>query len=831
MKKNFSLTLLAAAILAGCGGSDSSSETSPQPVVNTAPVAAADNLLVQNNAAITFDVLANDSDSDGDTLTITSVVNQPESGTVEIVNNQLLYTPENNVATTDSFTYEISDGELTATAEVAVTVNHTLTISGLVTDSPIANALVSIAIGDDLFEVEADSNGNYSLPITINDMSALVLINAKGSAEQEQESVELVAIVGQTSTLLTKAGEERHLTNEEKNLTNVTHVSTANYLLAEDRSESGEITTELQFNQLASEVSPEELVQTSAFIKLLVDNANFEIPEGETVLSILDLDAEAAEGGIDTSEAIQAYLVANNHVDAHGELTQAYVAALEEAIEETVTDENVIEQFSGEQIANKTMLSLYGAKQGWNQHSGMGMNFNADGSGELYKNVGSHDDSAPVDLTWSVVDGNLNVEYQNHSYKSYHYIPYPYEALVIDYGFSQIVVDELIEATDAGLITEPTFNMESGVASSSTRLITSNSTSYQVVVTEVEYTQLNLPDSVTTWTNPTPRVTNEHYYNQTLIHSPESAFDGKTLEDIEGSWVLDLENTVVSAYSQAEFTALTADFVTISGSLATTRNASQQFTASLTDGVLSLANGNIVYKFTPVKTEGKGHLAQVEKWVDNKLELVLARQIAKFDNSYGRLTNNLVTSLPNAQMAYINGSIQQQWDGDKLKLENLWGYQFNQDGTLSRGIYGVTAEGDWEGIGNGIGYFYLGDDSWTWSQAGRNVNLMQSLDWSERHRTWEVISVDDQGRALVLEYSTRGWDINNNGIIEDNEYGQLIFPRINVIKTTDLSDWQAEWQNTIDLGLLSVNAPTMKVQKEPALSFKSQSNRGVVVLK
>ncbi|WP_299809166.1 Ig-like domain-containing protein [uncultured Shewanella sp.] len=828
MKNRFSLTLLATAILAGCGGSDSSSDTS-EPIVNRAPQAAADSLLVQNNEATSFDVLANDSDNDGDALTITSITSQPESGSVEIVDNQILYTPESNVATTDSFTYEISDGEFTASAEVAVTVNHTLTISGLVTDSPIANALVSIAIGDDLFEVEADSNGNYSLPITINDMSALVLINAKGSADQNQENVELITVAGQTSTLLTKAGEERQLTNEENNLTNVTHVSTANYLLAEDRAESGEITSEQQFNQLASEVSPEELVQTSAFIKLLVDNANFDIPEGETVLSLLD--AEVSEGsGVDTSAAIQAYLVANNHVDANGEVTEAYSAALEEAIEQTVTDANVIEQFRVDDIVNKTMLSLYGAKQGWNQHSGRGMNFNADGSGELYKNFGSHDDSDAVDFTWSVVDGKLDVEYQNYSSKVYWMIAYPYDELVTNYGFSQTLVDEVVAAADAGLIPDAVFELESGTARTRTTLIGSTPSSYQAVVTNEEYTKLILPTSVTTWTNPTPRVTSEYYYNQTLIHTPESAFDGKTLADIAGDWVLNLDVTVQS-HNLEGFTALMADFVTISGSSATARNAKQQFTASLTDGVLSLTNGNVVYKFTPVKTEGKGHLAQVEKWVDNKLELVLARQIAKFDSSYEQYIEDLVTELPKAQMAYINGSIQQQWDGDKLKLEHLWGYVFNADGTLNRGVAGITPEYDWGDLGNGIGYFHLGDDSWTWNTSGRNVNLYQSSDWAERQRTWEVISVDDQGRALVLEHSVYGWDIDNNGVIEDDEFGQFLYPRINVIKVTDLSDWQAEWQNTIDLGLLSVNAPAAIEQKESVLSVKPLSNKGAVVLK
>ncbi len=826
MRKIFSFSLLAAGILSGCGGSDSSSETSKNPVVNSAPQAIADSVLVQNNVAASIDVLANDTDSNGDALTITSIISQPESGTVEIVNNQLLYTPENNVATTDSFSYEISDGELTAVAEVVVTVNHTLTISGLVTDSPISNELVSIAIGDELFEVEADTDGNYSLPITINDMSALVFINAKGSADQNQEDIELIAVAGQTSTLLAAAGGEHHLSHEDNNQTNVTHVSTANYLLVEDRTESGEITSELEFNQLASEVSPEELIQTAGFIKLLVDNDNFDIPEGETVLSLLDTEA-AGGSGEKTREAIQAYLVANNHVDADGKLTEAYSAALDEAIDQTVTDANVIEQFRVEHIASQTMLSLYGAKQGWNQHSGSGMNYGADGSGELYNNLNSYDNSDEIQFSWSVVDGSLDVEYHNYSSKSYQYFSYPYERLVIDYGFSQTVVDELVAAADAGLINVSQLDMEFGTRRTSTTLLKSTPSSYQVIVKAEDYIKLTLPTSITTWTNSTPSVTKEHFYNQTLIHTPESAFNGKTLADIEGDWVLNLEATVTQSHRLEDYTGLMADFVTISGTSATAKFANQQFTVSLTDGVLALANGSTVYKFIPVKTEGKGHLAQVEKWVDNNLELVLARQIAKFDASYEQYTDNLVTALPKAQISYINGSIQEQWNGEKLKLENVWGYAFNADGSLNRGVKGVTPEDDWEGAGNGTGYFRLGDNSWTWDKSGRQVNMYFSSDWAERHRTWEVISVDDEGRALVLEHSVYGWDIDYNGIIEADEFGQFVMPRINVIKVTDLNEWKKEWQNTIDIGMF----PAVAIeQKASTLSIQSSKNNDAVVL-
>lgn len=77
---------------------------------NQPPVAAPDAVATPVNTPVTLDVLANDTDPDGDPLTISSVT-QPANGTVEIVDNTLIYTPDPGFfGTFDVFTYTISDG-------------------------------------------------------------------------------------------------------------------------------------------------------------------------------------------------------------------------------------------------------------------------------------------------------------------------------------------------------------------------------------------------------------------------------------------------------------------------------------------------------------------------------------------------------------------------------------------------------------------------------------------------------------------------------------------------------------------------------------------------
>ena len=90
---------------------------------NQAPHAVDDSATTNQNSPITIDVLANDSDPDGDTLTISNL-SQAGNGTVALnANNTLTYSPNTGFQGTDSFSYAVSDGRGgTHTAAVGVTV-------------------------------------------------------------------------------------------------------------------------------------------------------------------------------------------------------------------------------------------------------------------------------------------------------------------------------------------------------------------------------------------------------------------------------------------------------------------------------------------------------------------------------------------------------------------------------------------------------------------------------------------------------------------------------------------------------------------------------------
>lgn len=95
--------------------------------VNDSPTAADDSYAVDEDQTLTVDaaagLLLNDSDVDGDAL-IASIATDPVNGSVSVnADGSFVYTPNANFNGSDTFTYTVSDGTLTATGTVSITIN------------------------------------------------------------------------------------------------------------------------------------------------------------------------------------------------------------------------------------------------------------------------------------------------------------------------------------------------------------------------------------------------------------------------------------------------------------------------------------------------------------------------------------------------------------------------------------------------------------------------------------------------------------------------------------------------------------------------------------
>jgi hypothetical protein len=94
----------------------------PTPPENNPPTAVDDSAETDVNVGTTIDVLTNDTDLDGDTITITNVTLPVNGSVVDNGDGTVTYTPNANFTGTDEFEYTISDGNSTDTAEVTVQV-------------------------------------------------------------------------------------------------------------------------------------------------------------------------------------------------------------------------------------------------------------------------------------------------------------------------------------------------------------------------------------------------------------------------------------------------------------------------------------------------------------------------------------------------------------------------------------------------------------------------------------------------------------------------------------------------------------------------------------
>jgi hypothetical protein len=127
---------LAIAGLAACSGSSGGNSTDPPPAPDPdpppgpapgptggPPVAADDTASTARDASVIIDVLANDTDPDGDDLQLASV-DVPAHGTASArTDGSITYAPEAGYEGSDAFTYTVSDGAGgTDTGSVSITV-------------------------------------------------------------------------------------------------------------------------------------------------------------------------------------------------------------------------------------------------------------------------------------------------------------------------------------------------------------------------------------------------------------------------------------------------------------------------------------------------------------------------------------------------------------------------------------------------------------------------------------------------------------------------------------------------------------------------------------
>ncbi|MDH5723673.1 MAG: tandem-95 repeat protein [Alphaproteobacteria bacterium] len=149
------------AISDGNGGTDTAVINVIVSPVNDNPVAADDSAVTNEDTAVTITVLSNDSDIDGDVLSVASVSGAVNGTAIVNADNTITYTPNADFNGSETLTYVVSDGNGgTDTASIAATVNP-------VNDAPVA--------GNDSFSGNEDTVITGNLLVNDSDIDGDVL--------------------------------------------------------------------------------------------------------------------------------------------------------------------------------------------------------------------------------------------------------------------------------------------------------------------------------------------------------------------------------------------------------------------------------------------------------------------------------------------------------------------------------------------------------------------------------------------------------------------------------------------------------------------------------
>ena len=175
----------------GKGGTDTATVSITVTPVNDAPVAQNDTATVVEGSALIVSVLANDSDAELDTLTITSVT-QGANGTVTTGGSAITYAHNGSETTSDSFTYTVSDGKGGSdTATVSITVIP-------VNDPPVAqNDAATVSEGSAVVITITATNGP---PVATNDTAtvaqgASVVVNVLANdSDPDADALTIIAV-------------------------------------------------------------------------------------------------------------------------------------------------------------------------------------------------------------------------------------------------------------------------------------------------------------------------------------------------------------------------------------------------------------------------------------------------------------------------------------------------------------------------------------------------------------------------------------------------------------------------------------------------------------
>ncbi|MEO0425670.1 MAG: putative Ig domain-containing protein [Pseudomonadota bacterium] len=787
------------ALLSGCSGSSDNDEANliaPPVTTNAVPEITGAPATTDVPEGDGFAFTPSASDADGDTLTF-SISNAPPWASFDAATGALTGTPgPDDAGTYADIGISVSDGTddaALAPFEITVLDVTALTLSGVVTDDPIPNAMVTVDVGSERFEAQADGTGSYTIDLRVltDELAPDALVQITGQGVDAQASVELVSLVGTISDMLSAAGDDGALDPSEEDRLTVSHLSTARFLLATDANEGTVPSTSQELDDAEAAIPAEELLEVAGIIKLIVEEALVPIPEDATTLSVLSATAE----GETSMSTLGALLEANGLTDSAGELLAEIRERVDAAVADTLDDEALSIAFTEDAVLGSTVWTAP-LVPGWVPVSGGVFDLDADGTGSTYEALSLGGDFVTGDepyvidtvpFTWAIDEGgDLVVTYDDNSTSFFVFIDSV--SVVESWGFDESVGEFLREAEEDGRYIPSQQEVVSTVVAQRSQILLRSTV--QTLVRRFQTANYSLDTLLTElgWPGELPRadISSESDLN---IRSGNTG----SLSALPGAGDSVLLPIVITAQHPRIVTPATTGYASDLFTLAASGQATgllgqAAYTWSIDGDQLVLANDEDTYRYRVITAVDDLQLYMVDM---ERAGQPLVRQSLWGAIGLGGaelFVDDLVQELPTYwQAGFALPDANNFDDMGRLDFTQIFGYAFREDGISTRifssGLYPDCVEDPNIAC-------YTTDIDWAWTVDGSRIVRTQ-LGSFFRERDWEVVSYTPDGRAVMLEYALIDFGDGPDW---------FIFPRLNTQSLDRLDDYPDAWADALEEG-------------------------------
>ncbi len=763
-------------------GSDQPDQDEEQPQ-NSAPVAFNDYGQTNNDQGVNLNVLDNDSDDDGDELTLDAITVEPVNGTVAIDGNVAVYTPNVGYYGMDSFSYRISDGEHTAEGKATITVGQEVVVEGVVADSLDGEVKVSVDLGDEKVSTMSDNEGRYELSFVVTKPHDMITLNSEQKASGM--TLKLASVLGSSESLTQSAASQsnRRLSDSFLPKTTLSYLSTALWLYYEDQ--RGDSAASLEdFQDFVRTLNLVQALDTASFMKVTATNADYDVGDANDNISFF------SESGAAIEDTIFDHLMAKGAVDQTGEFSAAYEEAFNQARTEMIKNTRLANAISDSEVAGNIWAQVR-VRGDFSAETDKALTFNSDGTGTETGLWSDWKATRVEDLpySWSLSDsGTVQISYEDNS-NGFTFSCNGDERYAL---FSEEALLKAQSVCSLGSVNViPGFKTKKSMELS--KITSVEGMTHFQAESQYEYTmalsQFNL-EGLEDYT-----AQDTELDVRTYATDPQSV---PVDEDMltASRWTVTvpstMEYTLPAPGDLVSFSGYFPDLINFMDSGAfTSENTSQDGTWTLSDGAIKLNFASDTVTVKPFLQTESSLLTLVT--IENDTEAFTFVSEMVQEDTASLESFDLTHELPVLWSSLSHCPVEGCWTFGKMKARKFAGFSFSDDGTMAW----LNANQD-----NTAFERASPESTVTWQRDGNFIRIdgrgMYDGDTFLEYRTWELIQVTDDGWVKVIErYSIHLFYADENQPSESFIYK----PHIETLRLTDLSEeFPNMWSQTVANG-------------------------------